>query len=262
MENIWSFFHSTYGDINWMDIGASRIFKAIMIPSREDVPGFLSIYNPVISTNTENNESFVLDATLITPFTNYSHNTRVIAQSIWNERNMRCNVAWLRPKNFDALFIHAPMPRNQAFPLNVRPAQITSSLDIHTVLSSFWLLHKDTLTNVIIDASLQISNEDLLMLLKFCVLNGLELDIYARDVPALGLKRASAFTGGRTIYSLANTINLPVKMTHLQIQIPLPLELSSSGYPGRSMLAMYLDAGLIQSRAWIPLYPDMFETNQ
>ena len=262
MENIWSFFHSAYGDINWMDIGASRIFKAIMIPSREDVPGFLSIYNPVISTNTENNESFVLDATLITPFTNYSHNTRVIAQSIWNERNMRCNVAWLRPKNFDALLIHAPMPRNQAFPLNIRPAQITSSLDIHSVLSSFWLLHKDTLTNVIIDASLQISNDDLLMLLKFCVQNGLELDIYARDVPALGLKRASAFTGGRTIYSLANTINLPVRMTHLQIQIPLPLELSSSGYPGRSMLAMYLDAGLIQSRAWIPLYPDMFETNQ
>ena len=262
MNNIWSFFHSAYGDINWMDIGASRIFKAIMIPSREDVPGFLSIYNPVMATNVENNESFILDATLITPFINYSHNTRVIAQSIWNERNMRCNVAWMRPKNFDALLIHAPMPRNQAFPLNVRPAQISSGIDIHTVLASFWLLHKDTLTNIIIDASLPVSSEELLMLLKFCVQNGLELDIYAREIPAPGLKRASAFTCGRTIYSLANTINLPVKMTHLQIQIPLPLELSSSGYPGRSMLAMYLDAGLIQSRAWIPLYPDMFETNQ
>lgn len=261
MNNIWSFFHSAYGDINWMDIGASRIFKAIMIPSREDVPGFLSIYNPVMATNIENNESFVLDATLITPFINYSHNTRVIAQSIWNERNMRCNVAWLRPQKFDALLIHAPMPRNQAFPLNVRPAQISSGVDIHTVLSSFWLLHKDTLTNIIIDASLPVSSDDLLMLLKFCVQNGLELDIYAREIPAPGLKRASAFTCGRTIYSLANAINLPVKMSHLQIQIPLPLELSSSGYPGRSMLAMYLDAGLIQSRAWIPLYPDMFESN-
>ena len=262
IKNIWSFFHSPYGDINWMDIGASKIFKAVMIPSREDVPGFLSIYNPVIATNAENNESFVLDATLITPFTNYSHNTRVIAQSIWNERNMRCNVAWLRPKNFDALLIHAPMPRNQAFPLNVRPAQINSGVDIHTVLASFWLLHKDTLTNVIIDSAVPMNAEDLLMLLKFCVLNGLELDIYARDVPSLALKRASSFTGGRTVYSMANTINLPVKMTHMQIQIPLPEELSSSGYPGRSMLAMYLDAGLIQSRAWIPLYPDMFESEE
>lgn len=259
LKNIWSFFHSAYGDINWMDIGASRIFKAVMIPSREDVPGFLSIYNPVMATNTENNESFILDATLITPFVNYSHNTRIIAQSVWNERNMRCNVIWQKPKNFDALLIHGPMPRGQAFPLNVRPAQVTSGLDINSVLSSFWLLHKDTLTNIIVDASIPMRIDDLLMLLKFCVLNGLELDIYARDVPSLSLKRASAFTGGRTIYSMANTISLPVKMTHLQIQIPLPQELSSSGYPGRSMLAMFLDAGLIQSRAWIPLYPDMFE---
>ena len=259
MENIWSFFHSAYGDINWMDTGASKIFKAVMIPSREDVPGFLSIYNPVMAVNSENNESFILDATLITPFINYSHNARIIAQAVWNERNMRCNVMWQRARNFDALLIHAPMPRGQAFPLNVRPAQVTSGLDIHTVLSSFWLLHKDTLTNIIVDASIPMRIDDLLMLLKFCVLNGLELDIYARDVPSLSLKRASAFTGGKTIYSMANTINLPVKMTHLQIQMPLPQELSSSGYPGRSMLAMFLDAGLIQSRAWIPLYPDMFE---
>ena len=186
MENIWSLFYSPYGDINWMDIGASRIFKAIMIPAREDVPGFLSIYNPVMATNVENNESFVLDATLITPFINYSHNTRVIAQSIWNERNMRCNVMWQRAKNFDALLIHAPMPRNQAFPLNVRPAQVSSGVDIQTVLSSFWLLHKDTLTNVILDASIPMTIDDLLMLLKFCVLNGLELDIYARDVERSG----------------------------------------------------------------------------
>ena len=98
----------------------------------------------------------------------------------------------------------------------------------------------------------------MLVLLKFCVLNGLELDIYARDVPSLGLVRASAFTGGKTVYSLGDSLELPVQRTHMRIQIPLPEELSSSGYPGRSMLAVYLDAGLIQSRSWIPLYPDMF----
>ncbi len=259
LENIWTLFHSPDGDVNWIDMGASRIFKSFMIPSREDVPGFLSLYNPVIATSTENNESFIVEATIMTPFMNYSYNTRIIAQAVWNEKNMRCNVMWQRPRNFDALLIHRPMPRNQAFPLNVRPAQVNSSLDIHTVINSFWLLHKDSLTNIILDASVPMTTEDLLMLLNFCVLNGLELDIYARDVPSLGLMRASAFTGGKTIYSLANTIDLPVKATHMQIQIPLPEELSSSGYPGRSMLAMFLDAGMIQSRAWIPLYPDMFE---
>ena len=259
MENIWSFYHSPEGDVNWIDMSASRIYKSAIIPSREDVPGFLSIYNPVMAVNSENNESFILDATLMTPFINYSKNTRIIAQAVWNERNMRCNVMWQRPKNFDALLIHAPTPRGYVFPVNTRPAQVNSGKDIQTVLMAFWLLHKDTLTNVIIDASISMTAEDLLMLLKFCVLNGLELDIYAREVPSLGLTRASAFTGGHTIYSMSDSINLPTHLSHMQIQIPLPQELSSSGYPGRSMLAMYLDAGLIQSRSWIPLYPDMFE---
>ena len=259
MQNIWSFFHSPEGDISWLEIGASRIYKTIMIPSREDVPGFLSIYNPVTASDVENNESFILDATFMTPYTNYAHNARIIAQTVWNERNMRANVMWQRPRRLDALLLHAPVPRGHAFPINVRPVQVRRGEDIRNVLPAYWLLHKDSLTNIIVDASLSMSLEDTLMLLKFCVLNGLELDIYARDVPSLGLTRASYFTGGKTLYSLGNTLELPVQRTHMQIQIPLPVELSSSGYPGRSMLAVYLDAGLIQSRAWIPLWPDMFE---
>ena len=258
MNNIWTFFHSPEGDVSWMEIGASRIYKTFMMPSREDVPGFLSIYNPVTAANIENNESFILDATFMSPYLNYTHNTRIIAQTVWNERNMRANVVWERPQRLDALLLHSPVPRGQAFPLNVRPAQVRTGNDIRTVLPSFWLLHKETLTNIIVDASIPMSLDDTLYLLKFCVLNGLELDVYARDVPSLGLTRASYFTGGKTLYALGNTLELPVQRTHMQIQIPLPQELSSSGYPGRSMLAVYLDAGLIQSRAWIPLWPDMF----
>ena len=258
LNNIWSFFHSPEGDITCLDIGASMIYKAHMIPSREDVPGFLSIYNPVMVTNIENRESFVIDATIMSPFINYAQNTRIIAQSVWNNRNMRCNVTWQRPNNFDALFIHGPMPRGTVLPLNIRPAQVNRGSDIQTVLPSFWLLHKGTLTNIIVDASISFTMDDMMTLLKFCVNNGLELDIYARAIPSLSLTRASAFTGGKIIYSLRNAIDIPVKRTHLQIQIPLPIELSSSGYPGRSMLAVYLDAGMIQSRTWMPLWPDMF----
>lgn len=258
LRNSWSFFKSPEGDINWLDMSVSKIFKNIMMPSRDDVPGFLSIYNPSISVDTEGRESFIIEAALMSPFMHYANNARIVAQSVWNDRNMLCNVGWHRPGNFDAVLFHAPVPRGTVFPLNVRPSQITSGRDIQSVLASMWLLHRETLTNIIVDASLPFTENDMLMLLKFCVLNGLELDIYAREIPSLGLTRASAFTGGKTVYSMGNTLELPVQRTHLQLQIPLPEELSSSGYPGRSMLAVYLDAGLIQSRAWIPLYPDMF----
>lgn len=258
MHDVWTFFKSPEGDVNFMDAGASRIYKAVMMPSRDDVPGFLSVYNPVIAADAENRESFILDASFMTPFTLYSMNTSIIAQAVWNDKNMRCSVLRQRPKNFDALFLHAPLPSGYSFPVNSRPASISRAGDIHSVVPSFWLLHKDSLTNVIADASINFSDDDLMMLLKFCLLNGLELDIYARDIPSLGLTRASAFTGGRVIYSMNGTIELPVRNTHMKIQIPLPEELSSSGYPGRSMLAVYLDAGLIQSRSWIPLWPDLF----
>lgn len=258
LSNVYTFFKSPEGDVNFMDTGASKIYKAVMMPARDDVPGFLSVYNPVIATDVENRESFIIDATFMTPFTHYSMNTPVIAQSVWNNRNMRCSVIRQRPRNFDALFLHSPLPSGQTFPLNVRPAQVSRASDIHSILPSFWLLHKDTLTNIIADASINFSDDDLMMLLKFCLLNGIELDIYARDIPSLALTRACAFTGGKTIYAMNGTIELPVRNTHMKIQIPLPEELSSSGYPGRSMLAVYFDAGLIQSRSWIPLWPDMF----
>ncbi len=258
INNVWTFFKSPEGDINFMDMGASNIFKTVIMPSRDDVPGFLSLYNPVIVSDVENRESFIVDASFMTPFVHYSLNTPVIAQAVWNNRNMRCSVLLQKPRNFDALFIHAPFPSGHTFPINVRPAQISSATDIHTVIPSFWLLHNDSLTNIIADSSINFSQNDLMTLLKFCLLNGLELDIFARDIPSLALTRASAFTGGHVIYAMNGTIELPTRNTHMKIQIPLPEELSTSGYPGRSMLAVYFDAGLIQSRSWIPLWPDMF----
>ena len=251
---------SPEGDITCLDIGASMIYKAHMIPSREDVPGFLSIYNPVTASNVENNESFVLDATFMSPYMNYVHNTRIIAQAVWNERTMRANVMWQRPRRLDALLLHAPVPRGQLFPMNVRTSQIRRSEEIRSVLPSYWMLHKDTLTNIIIDASVRFTSEELKTLLQFCLLNGLELDIWANVVPSLALTRASGYTGGKIIYGLNGLPELSAPGTNLQIYIPLPEELSSSGYPGRSMLAVYLDSGLIQSKSWMPLWPDMFET--
>lgn len=257
-RNAWSFFKSPEGHIYWLDTGASSIRKALMFPARDDVPGYLSVYNPSIASNNDGRESFVLDAALMSPFMNYANSARITAQSVWNDRTMRCNVMWQRARNFDAVLFHMPVPRGTIFPLNVRPSQVRSSRDIASVLSSVWLLHRETLTAIIVDASIPFTNEDLLMLLKFCMLNGLELDIYAREIPSPALMRASSFTGGKVLYMLGGSLELPVQQTHLQIQIPLPTELSTSGYPGRSMLAVYLDTGLIQSRSWIPLYPDMF----
>ena len=113
------------------------------------------------------------------------------------------------------------------------------------------------LINVIVDSSILFSLDELLTLTRFCLENGLRLDVWARDIPPLPLVRASAFTGGTTLFSMAAPPKVSPPWSRVRIQIPLPRELSSSGYPSRSMLAVYLDIGLVQMKAWIPLWPDL-----
>ncbi len=258
LENIWALFRSPEGDLMCLETGASKIYKSIMTPPREGEQAFLGIFSPTLTMQTENRESFIISATFMTPFTSYLHTSRLIAQSAWNNRTMRAYALWSRRPNFDGMLIHRPLPTGQVLPLNLRPAQVNRGNDVREALLSFWVLHKDTLTNVVVDSSISFTIDDLITLMRFCLLNGLELDVWAREIASPGLIRASAFTGGKVVYSLKNALELTAPDSRLQIQIPLPEELSSSGYPGRSMLAVYLDAGLIQSRAWMPLWPDLF----
>ncbi len=260
-NNIWALFHSPEGEMLCLDTGASGILKAIMTPPREGDDAFLGIYRPSVMTQ-DKRESFIINATLSSPFKSYMHRTGLISQTAWNDRTMRASAIWQEKKDFDGLLIYRlnSLPRGQLLSSKLRPAVIREGDNIKNILASYWLLHRETLTNIIIDASVRFTSEELKTLLQFCLLNGLELDIWANVVPSLALTRASGYTGGKIIYGLNGLPELSAPGTNLQIYIPLPEELSSSGYPGRSMLAVYLDSGLIQSKSWMPLWPDMFET--
>ena len=259
LEGIWAFFHSPNGELRCMDIGASGIVNGHMYPDKQGSLGFLSLYRPALSVENENRESFIINGTFSTPFIDYMRRSRPVAQAAWNNKSMRANVNWLPKGNFDGLLIYRTLPRGQAVPLSLRPASVRDGSEVRAVISANWLLHRETLTNIVVDSSINFTMTELKSLLRFCLLNGLELDILATELPPLALTRASGFTGGKIIYGLHSDPELSAPQTHLQIQIPLPVELSSSGYPGRSMLAVYLDSGLIQSRAWMPLWPDLFE---
>lgn len=257
LEDIWALFPSPGGDVCCLDVAASRLYKAAMLPSQAVAQGFLGLYAPVLALEAENRESFLVDATLISPFVSYFHSSPMVVQSIWNDRSIRSAGFWQPSPKFDGLLLHRPLAAGQALPLNLRPSQAERSQDIVGALPSFWLLHRETLTNVVVDASIPFLMEDLVMLTGFCLMNGLELDLWARAMPPLALVRASALTGGKTILSLRDAVELTPPQSRLQIQIPLPQELSSSGYPSRSMLSVYVDIGLSQTRAWIPLWPDL-----
>ena len=256
LDGAWALFPAGSGNMYCMTVSGSKLYRAEMLPSQAMSMGFLGIYHPTVALSA-NRESFLLDGTLSAPFSSYLKSAPIVVQSIWNERTIRSSAWWKVRPAFDGLLLHRALPQGQSLPINMRPAQLDNGADAEAVFSPLWTLHKDSLTNIVVDASIPFSQEDVLILTRFCLLNGLELDIWARQMPSLALARASALTGGTTLLSIRGPVELQAPRTHLQVQIPLPHELSSSGYPGRSMLAVYLDAGLMQTRAWIPLWPDL-----
>ena len=256
LQDAWALFPSPWGDLYCLDVSASRLFKATMLPSQDTEQGFLGLYGPVLALD-KDKESFLVEATLGTPFVSYFKDAMAVAHSVWNERTIRSSMQWSPRPSLDALLLHRTLSQGSVLPPTLKEVRTESGQDIRIALPPLWSLHRGTLTNVIVDSSILFSPDELLALTRFCLENGLRIDVWARDIPSLPLARASAFTGGTTLFSMAGSPKISPPWSRVRIQIPLPRELSSSGYPSRSMLAVYLDIGLVQMKGWIPLWPDL-----
>ena len=254
----WTLFAASGGDLYCMDISASRLWKAVPTPDVETSSGFLSLSHPRVERE-ENKESFVLEATLSSPFTTYAKKTVPVVHTVWNNRSISAATAWLdEPKKAEVLVFHRPASPGVVYPaLQNRVAE--NGTDIQIALPALWNERRASLTNIAVDASIIFSPDELDALTLLCLNNGLELDVWARTVPSVELARASALTGGKTLLSLTNAPDLTPPRNKMLVRIPLPQELSSSGYPSRSMLTVFLDLGMMNTRDWIPLWPDLLE---
>ncbi|MDR3231133.1 MAG: hypothetical protein LBT65_06820 [Synergistaceae bacterium] len=257
LEGGWTLFTAPTGDIYCLDIAASKLWKAVMMPDVDVSPGYLSLFRPVVSQE-ENRESFLLDATLISPFVTTSETATPVVHAVWNNRLISSFADWKRDPGAKAeMFVfHRPAPVGAVSPA-LKNMVVENGTDIQIALPSIWSAQKETLTNVVIDSSINFSQEELDTMTFFCLNNGLELDVWARSVPAVEMVRAAALSGGKVVFSVSGVPDLSPPRSKMQIRIPLPQELASSGYPGRSMLTVYLDLGMMSTRDWIPLWPDL-----
>ncbi|MDR2174378.1 MAG: hypothetical protein LBO82_00390 [Synergistaceae bacterium] len=259
VENGWTLFTSPAGDVYCMDIGVSRLWKGEPVPDIDTSLGFLSVCRPRIERE-EDKESFVLEAVLASPFVSYSKSAGKVVHAVWNNRTIPSFAEWrgdAARKTFPLLF-QRPAPVGTVTPA-LRSVAAENGTDIQIALPSIWDTEREGLTHILIDSTLLFSQDELDTLAFFCLNNGLELDVWARTVPTVEMVRTSAFTGGRVIPSLTNVPDLSPPDNRMEIRVPLPRDLSSSGYPSRSMLTVYLDVGLMHTKNWIPLWPDLLE---
>ncbi|MDR1621946.1 MAG: hypothetical protein LBS00_06200 [Synergistaceae bacterium] len=260
IENGWALFPSPGGDLYCLDISASKLWKAMSIPDVNASLGFLSISRPKV-TREENKESFVLEADLMSPFVTYSKIATPVVHTVWNDKTIpsfAVREEALGKRKMKILVFQRPAPVGTIHPA-LDSMVVENGTDIQIALPAIWSAQMRTLTNVVVDSSIIFSQDELDALTLFCLNNGVELDVWARSIPTVEMVRAAALSGGKVLFSLVNTPDLTPSRSKMQIRIPLPQELSSSGYPSRSMLTVYLDVGLMHTKDWIPLWPDMLE---
>ena len=259
LTNGWALFNSPYGDVYCMDIAGSNLWKAVPIPDASMPISILSTATPSVTWE-EDRESFLLDAILMSPFRTYFRTAPIIAHVVWNNRAIPSFAHWSERniRQPDVVLLSRPTPVGTINPA-INSVAVENGTDIRIVLPHIWTLRRNSLTNLIIDSTVSMTQEDLNMLALFCLNNGVRLDVWARSVPSVEMVRAAALTGGKTIFSLSSQPNLPLPHSEMQVRIPLPQELSSSGFPSRSMLSLFLNVGFTQARNWIPLWPDMID---
>ncbi|GHS93101.1 hypothetical protein AGMMS50276_02610 [Synergistales bacterium] len=265
LENAWTLFNSPDGNMYCLDVACANIWKAETLPDVELSSGFLSLSQPRIervrSANAES-ENLLLEAAVSSPFISYSGIAKKIVYAIWNERTIGSNAIWNpggRVNKTPVFLIFQRPAQAGAVTPEIRSVRADGGIDIQISLPSVWMAKDNALTNILIDSSISFEPDELDALTFFCLNNGIELDIWGRVVPTVEMIRSSALTGGKVIWSLANKPDLTPPNTSVRVSIPLPVDLSSSGYPNRSMLTIYLDVGMLHTRNWIPLWPDILE---
>ncbi|GHV34185.1 hypothetical protein FACS1894187_04230 [Synergistales bacterium] len=265
LENAWTLFSAPSGNMYCLDVGAANIWKAEALPDVELSSGFLSLFQPRVErVRLENSESenLLLDAAVSSPFISYSEIAQKVVHAIWNEKTIISRATWNPDGRTDKapvfLIFQRPAQAGTVTP-EIRSVNADGGIDIQINLPSVWMAKDNALTNILIDSSISFEPDELDALTFFCLNNGLELDIWGRTVPTVEMIRSSALTGGKVIWSLANKPDLTPPNSSVRVTIPLPLDLSSSGYPNRSMLTLYLDVGMLHTRNWIPLWPDILE---
>jgi hypothetical protein len=265
LENAWTLFNSPDGNMYCLDVGGANVWKAETLPDVELSSGFLSLFQPRLEhVRLENAESenLLLEAAVSSPFISYSGIANKIVNAIWNERTITSKAIWNPDgetgKTPVFLVFHRQAQAGAVTP-EIRGVRADGGVDIQISLPSVWTAKNNTLTNIIIDSSISFEPDELDALTFFCLNNGLELDIWGRVVPTVEMVRSSALTGGKVVWSLANKPDITPPNSSVRVSIPLPPDLSSSGYPSRSMLTLYLDVGMLHTRNWIPLWPDILE---
>lgn len=249
-SNPWSLF-SIEDRLYCMDISGVLLWEMYSLP-KDGVPSFLSLDTPTISHEGDK-ESLLLNASLSGPFQTYMQKNKAVVTTVWNDRFFPAKFRFSKSKEDVGriCFLTTGVKNGK----NIHG--VASGKEVFALLEKQWKEMKNTFSQIVVAATIPFSSDEILQLTSFCLQNGIRLFILADTLPSLAMARAAGVTGGQTLFSEKEKIQVPSFSPMGTLRIPLPSDETSSGFPSRAILSVYLDIGVTPSRDWIPLWPDL-----
>ncbi len=234
-----------------------RMFRAWTVEygSIADFPGFLSLYDPRLSRENESSV-FSMNATVSFPMMGDRTDNFLIGHAVWGERVFPAKAkesSSIITEGLPLFFLREGSVENVSYP---KKTTVKNGTAVCAYLEKVWNPGRNRFDTLIIDSSIRFTAADYERLAGFCLMNSLSVFICAFSVSEPRMIRLATITGGRVLYSLPpaapkTTLNAPRSMI---IRIPIPEDMTTSGYPGRSLLSVFLDLGTYHSRDWLPLW--------
>jgi hypothetical protein len=132
-----------------------------------------------------------------------------------------------------------------------------SGREVLGALMEAWHSRRGDIANIVVAASTPFSFEETVQLTGFCLQNRVRIFVFADSLPSVELLRAASLTGGRETFVPNGTWGPFPAYSSGALRIVLPADETSSGFPSRSTLSVYLDIGVVPTRDWVPLWPDL-----
>lgn len=232
--------------IGILDVAGYSYWETYPVPLVSAASGFFSVSHPDV-LQSDDSTVLTLQGTFLTPFTSYVKNNVFVASAIWNEQTLKPVVSYPLPVEYDNIaMIEAPLEQ-----------------DLDQKLNLIWNDKKPFLRHIVVSNAFTLSKEDALTLTSFCIHNGVTLSFFISDKNAtLWMERAASLTGGIVAPSLELAQSFEPQNDFLQLSLVLPQSPEISGYPDQSMLALYMDVGLLQTRDWLPLCPNLIQNKK
>ncbi|TDY60465.1 hypothetical protein C8D99_1085 [Aminivibrio pyruvatiphilus] len=246
----WSLF-SLEDRVYCLDVAGFSLWEMYLFPE-ESSPAFLSLDTPSVLRE-EDRESFLLGASISGPYRTYMSRNRPVVTSVWNERMLTADFRFLPEKAADPAVFFVP-PGSRA---GGRFHEAATGKEVLQILGQLWTDKRNRLTDVAAASSIPFSPGELKQLAGFCLQNGIRLFAFCDTVSPMPLVRASGLTGGTTLFSPQGDLPGYSSSYRGEVRISLPSDETSSGFPSRSVLSVYMDVGSASSRDWMPLWPDL-----